>query len=147
MMLVYSGTTTVWRGERIDGILHQPNIEALWTDADLAAIGLERYDTPPLPPPEPAAHDVKREAQRRIMALVGVADMQSCLIKQLNATMRAIELTNKRASGFTLTEGEESEALALQALANSIKAIRAKSDVIEALAPIPADYADNSRWA
>ncbi|WBT40171.1 hypothetical protein [Hyphomicrobium sp. DMF-1] len=88
---------------------------------------------------------IRAEAQRRIIALTGASDLQSCLIKQLNAQMRATELVNKRAFGVALTTDEENEAVSLQALADGIKSIRARSNELEA--DPPADYTDNSHWA
>lgn len=96
-------------------------------------------------PPITAAQ-VKAEAQRRIILMTGAPDFNSCIVKQLNALMRVGELNNKLAMGDTLTEAEAVEAVALQAMANAIKAVRASSNTIEALSPIPADYADNARW-
>jgi hypothetical protein len=104
------------------------------------ALHAEAMD-PPL-----SAQDVKMEAQRRIIALTGAGDLQSCLIKQLNANMRANEMNDKRVSGDTLTPEEEAEATALRGLADGIKAIRAASNVIEAMSPIPDDFADDSYW-
>jgi hypothetical protein len=89
---------------------------------------------------------VKDEAQRRIIALTGADDLTATMIKQLNASMRATEFNNKLATGGTLTTEEQAEATALQALADAIKAIRAASNVLEAMDPIPSDYDDNSNW-
>jgi len=91
------------------------------------------------------ADTVRAEAQRRIIALTGAADLQSCIIKQLNAQMRATELVNKRALGVPLSQAEEGEAAALVALADGIKAIRARSNELEA--DPPADYADDIHWS
>lgn len=99
-----------------------------------------------LPGPLVTVADVKAEAQRRIVALTGATDLQSCLIKQLNANMRANELNDKRLTGGELTIEEAAEAAALRGLAESIKSVRAASNEIEAMSPIPADYADDSRW-
>ena len=52
-MLCYIDTKKEWRGEPIKGLRHPRNIEQLWTDAELQAVGLERY-TPPAPEPAPA---------------------------------------------------------------------------------------------
>lgn len=41
-----------WRGEVVNGVRHPSNIEALWTDADLAVAGFVRI--PPAPPVPPA---------------------------------------------------------------------------------------------
>jgi hypothetical protein len=89
---------------------------------------------------------VKAEAQRRIIVLTGTADLTQCMIKQSNANMRANELNDKRIGGGTLTAEEEAEAQALRDLATAIKAIRAASNVIEALAEIPLDYTADSYW-
>lgn len=88
--------------------------------------------------------DVRAEAQRRIIALCGARDFSGCLIKQLNAAMRATELVNKRASGGTLTDAETVEAAALQAMADGIKAIRAKSNILEV--SMPPDFAADVHW-
>jgi hypothetical protein len=90
--------------------------------------------------------DVKTEAQRRIIGLVGATDLTVCLIKQLNASMRATELVNKKASGETLTDIEQTEAAQLQSLADAIKSIRSASDVIEVMNPIPSDYRSGVYW-
>lgn len=89
---------------------------------------------------------VKMEAQRRIIALTGASTLEACFIKQLNASMRAIELNDKRANGATLNDAEAAEASALRALATAIKAVRSASNVLEAMRPIPADYASDKYW-
>jgi hypothetical protein len=80
--------------------------------------------------PAPSADDVRAEAQRRIMALVGAATIEACLIKQLNANMRANELNDYR-HNRELTTQEAGEAAALRGLADQIKAIRAASNILE----------------
>lgn len=100
---------------------------------------------PALAPPPPNSDDVRAEAQRRIIARTGANDLQSAIIKQLNAQMRATELVMKRASGVAWSEDEMHEAAALQTLADDIKAIRAASNVLEAMERIPDDYQD-ARW-
>lgn len=95
-------------------------------------------------PPITAAN-VKAEAQRRIIARVGAPDLTQCIIKQLNANMRANELNDIRHERELTTE-EAAEAEALRQLALDIKDIRAKSDEIEAIDPIPADFNADLRW-
>ena len=90
------------------------------------------------------AGDVRAEAQRRIIALYGASSFDACVVRQLNALMRATELTNKAARGVALTADEQSEAAALQAKADAVKAIRARSNELDANPP--ADYRDDSRW-
>ena len=165
-------TLSVWNPtERIDGVMYPPNIEELWSDEELRAAKLYRperfaapinrtttgaarfeksgnvvrevYDTVPV---VITADQVKGEAQRRIILLVNQTNLQDCIIKELNALMRAGELTDKRATGGVLTPAEETEADTLRTLAARVRAIRAASDAIEALNPIPTDYNDNRRW-
>lgn len=99
----------------------------------------------PVVPRQPTADDVRAEAQRRIIAATGAASFEACIVKQMNALMRATELANKRAAGGTLTDAETAEAAALQGLADQIKALRAKSNAMEGNPP--ADYRSDSRWA
>lgn len=94
----------------------------------------------------PAARHVKVEAQRRIIAAVGATSFEGCITKQLNANMRATELTLKRAAGEEWTEDEEAEAAALQALAATIKSIRLKSNDIEAMDQIPNNFMNDENW-
>lgn len=96
-------------------------------------------------PPTPTADDIRAEAQRRIVTLTGARDLQSSMAKQLNALMRATELTNAKASGVTLSPEEEAEAAALQAIADRIKVIRAASNRLEA--SLPVDFRDDRHWA
>lgn len=90
------------------------------------------------------ATDVRQECQRRIMSLIGVPSLEACIIKQLNALMRATELVNKRALGETLDDAAKAEEAALTALADRIKQLRASSNVLEPSPP--ADYADDRYW-
>lgn len=87
--------------------------------------------------------DVKAEAQRRIMALVGATSLEGCIIKQLNAQAREIELADAKQSR-ALTEAETTEADALRLLASNIRAIRAASNAIEAAPPI--EVGIDPRW-
>ena len=91
------------------------------------------------------ANHVRRECQRRIIALMGARDLSHCMVKQLNANMRANELNDKRVSGETLTAEEQAEADYLRAMATEVKRLRAKSNEMEPNPP--ANYAADSRWA
>lgn len=90
------------------------------------------------------AQDIKSEAQRRIISLVGAPDINACIIKQLNALMRATELSNKKHAA-ALTEQEQSEAATLQNMADWIKFIRARSNELEMT--LPADYTNDIHWS
>lgn len=46
MIRLYFANATPWLGERIDGVLHPASIGDLWSDAELAAIGLYRAYPP-----------------------------------------------------------------------------------------------------
>lgn len=94
--------------------------------------------------PLPSADDVRAEAQRRIIVRTGARSLEHCMLQQLNALMRATELTNKRALGIALGPAEEAEAAALEQLAADIQAVRSASNAMEP-AP-PADFADDSHW-
>jgi len=91
-----------------------------------------------------AAH-IKAEAQLRILAITGAPDLTSGIIKQLNANMRANELNDYRHTRPLTTE-EQAEAAALRGLATAIKAVRTRSNEIEAMTPIPTDYTADSLW-
>jgi hypothetical protein len=89
-------------------------------------------------PIEEQRQAVKAEARRRI--LDRFPDW-----RQANMTARGIELTLARV-GREWTEGEQQEADAIQAAWDWVKAIRSASDVVEAMAPIPADFRDDKHW-
>lgn len=82
---------------------------------------------------------VKVEARRRILARY--PDW-----KQVNMTARGVELQDAWRQNGSWTETEAAEAAALQSVWAWIKAVRAASDAIEAITPIPADYAADARW-
>ncbi len=87
--------------------------------------------------------EIKAEAQRRIMVLVGATTLEACLIKQNNAQAREIELADAKQTR-ALTDAETIEADDLRARAASIRAIRAASNVIEAAPPI--EVGIDPRW-
>jgi hypothetical protein len=96
--------------------------------------------------PPISAADVRSEAQRRIITLMGARDFEHCLIKQLNANARAVALTDKRVLGEPLTSEEQSEAQVLRNMKTAIDAIRAKSNVLEGMDPVPSDYTSDHHW-
>lgn len=106
----------------------------------------------PAAPKSVTAYDVKYEAQRRIIALTGKTNLIDCMIKQSNANMRANKLNDKRllaieTGSAPLTQSEVDEAEALRNFNLMIEHIREKSNEIEAMVPIPADFAQDSYWA
>ena len=99
-------------------------------------------ETYAMPPPEPKAQpvpqDVKEEAGRRI--LYRFPDW-----KQRNMMARSIELQDI-ASERPWTTEETAEVVAFRAAWAWIQSVRDASDTIEAIDPIPADFADNTYW-
>lgn len=112
--------------------------------AALLTVGDDGIETMPPELTAPSAADVRAEAQRRIIALVGASSLDACVVKQLNALMRANELIKRRVWFGSLTAEEEAEAAALQELADRIEAIRAASNAMEASPPD--DFASDARW-
>lgn len=87
----------------------------------------------------PTAADVKAEAYRRIVAIVPEW-------KQRNLLAQATLLDKQIADGTPLTTPQQAEWDAGEAIWDQIAAIRAASDVIEAMDPIPPDFQDDSYW-
>lgn len=121
-----------------------------WTGTAIRQV----YDTVPI---VYTASHVKAEAQRRILALTGSTTLEQHGIRSDNAIARQAELA--RIMGGTmrddvgsllaaraLTPEEDAEDRAIATMWRAIKVIRTKSNEIEALSPIPADYAADSRW-
>jgi hypothetical protein len=79
---------------------------------------------------------VKAEAMRRILAICPEW-------RQRNLTAQAVLLAKKVADGGTLTTREQADWDAGKATWDQIAAIRAASDAIEALDPIPHDFAQD----
>lgn len=163
------GPFSVWAGEPIDGITHPMNIEQLWLATDLEAIGLWRDDmiapadavpeglrsTGQQPQrvdgvvkfvhtleaaPSPTIDDVKSEAHRRIIDLCPEW-------KQRNLTAQAVILAKQVADGEALTVEQQAAWDAGQALWAQIAAIRAKSDAIETMSPIPHNFSNDNYWS
>lgn len=80
---------------------------------------------------------VKAEAGRRIIAICPEW-------KQRNLTAQAAQLAKKGEANWTPEEQAAWDAG--EALWNEIAAIRVKSDLLEAMDPIPADFAKDTYW-
>lgn len=80
---------------------------------------------------------VKAEARRRILTILPEW-------KQRNLTARAAELSIKGVTNWTSEEQLEYDNG--QELWNEIKVLREKSNILEALSPIPENYSDDSYW-
>jgi uncharacterized protein YeaC (DUF1315 family) len=80
---------------------------------------------------------VKREASKRILSIAPD-------YKQRNMLARSVELL--RIGEANLTQEQRDEVLAIELIWETIQMIRAKSDLIEAMDPIPPDYTDDKYW-
>ena len=92
-----------WSGEAINGVQHPPNIEAVWTAAELAKIGLHPAAEPePLPP----GHRVIGE---KVIVVDGVVKREWLTesIPPITAAERRAERTKKLAETdfYFLTDG------------------------------------------
>lgn len=82
---------------------------------------------------------VKGEGRRRILARY--PDW-----KQTNMVARGVELQEIWRQSGSWTAEEQAEANALAAAWGWIKSVRAASDLIELMSPIPTDFDANDRW-
>lgn len=87
---------------------------------------------------------VRAEASRRMQALVGARDASHLDIIIANASREAIRLLRLGEANWTAEQA--ARAAQLEAVDAAIEAIRAASNVLEAMDSIPADYADDSYW-
>lgn len=55
------GSFKPWFGEELDGVWHSRNIESLWTEEELAAVGLFKAI---VPEPPPGKHSVADRVER-----------------------------------------------------------------------------------
>ena len=96
-------------------------------------------DGTPAPDDEPTVEEVKAEAGRRILLVCPEW-------KQRNHI--ATDLTYEKIirGGGILTEEQESDRLVIEGVWSDIQGIRSKSNDIESMSPIPADYTDDSYW-
>ena len=96
-------------------------------------------DGTPEPDPEPTVNQIKAEAGKRIVAICPEW-------KQRNYIATDLTYTKIIQDGGTLTTEQESDRAEIESVWESIQSIRTKSDEIEAMSPIPADYTDDSYW-
>ena len=85
----------------------------------------------------PTADMVKQEASRRILAIAPD-------YRQRNLLARSVELL--RIGEANLTQEQRDEVLAMELIWETIQIIRAKSDLLESMQPIPSDYAADKYW-
>ena len=96
-------------------------------------------DGTPAPDAPIRSGSVKGEAGRRILAICPEW-------KQRNYIATSLTFTDMIQDGETLTAEQETQRSEIKAIWNTIQGIRTKSDEIEAMSPIPADFKDDSYW-
>ena len=94
------------------------------------------------PPPPPTANDVRVEAQRRLMDLVGARSPEHLAITISNASREAIRLL--RLGSANWTPAQAARAAELEAADAAVEAIRAASNALESNPPT--DYVDAKHW-
>ncbi len=106
----------------------------------------------PYQPPPPTVDDVRSECSRRMQAMVGARDEKNLEHIISNAGREATRLQAIRLGVPGVVEGREwtadeaQRAAALFMANEALDAIRAASNVLEAMDPIPADYAQDRWW-
>ena len=103
-----------------------------------AGYRLQRQN-PPAPPP-PMASDVKHEARRRILAIAD-KDRQDNMLAYAIETMR-----DHGTDPANWPDDRKVMNAAFSAKWDAIKAIRSRSNEIEAMEAIPADFVDDKYW-
>ena len=88
--------------------------------------------------------DVREEAQRRIMALLGARDEQHLDVLISNGSREAIRLLRKGAGNWT--PKDRARARQQEQIDLAIETIRTASNTLEAMEKIPMDYTDDMRW-
>jgi hypothetical protein len=162
-MTLYFKDGTEFKGKMPDGTTQQRNIGLLWTVADLAAIGLYEPVDEPVPAGEAKVGSalvfeggvmkrrpttvptvIPKEAVK-LQAAIRIERLYPAW-KQRNMNAAATSLLMARVTVGSWTADEQEQADALTAAWAQVSAIRTASDVLEAMNPIPLDYADDKHW-
>ncbi|MCP4072308.1 MAG: hypothetical protein GY742_11295 [Hyphomicrobiales bacterium] len=91
-MLIHSSNQEFWRGERINGVAHPLNIEKLWSVAELAAIGLEKFVAPPAPPVDPLTRPLNSMQFEAMLRSTGHYDAVKTVVNGLPENQKHIVL-------------------------------------------------------
>jgi len=113
-------------------------LETVSSDLVITPAQVERVWTVERKPLASQQQCVKDECGRRIYAAFPQW-------RQANLTARTTELVLAKTE-VGLTQAETDELAALQLAWAWIKSVRAASDALEMMAPIPTDYDDDARW-
>ena len=161
---VVEGRPIKWIGQAIEGIKYPRNIEVLWTETALAAVGLHKLvEADPIPADMSSSgtdtlvvegkatlvhrltkivitrQAVKDEAAQRILEIAPEW-------KQRNMNAQATVLLQSRVLNGSWTEAEQAQSDTLNAVWAAVVAIRTASDKLEVMMPIPLDYANDKYW-
>lgn len=131
---------TIICATRDDGsmLIIEPDNAELWTRATSGQLGLIEAYAPDLVAERAlSVAGIKKEAARRILAILPEW-------KQRNLTAQAAVLSEKGRANWTDAEADAWDAGA--AIWAEVSGIRAASNDLEALDPIPDDYTDNKYW-
>ena len=100
----------------------------------------------PWQPPPPTLDDVRREAQKRMIKLVGARDPEHLALIISNGLRESARLLRKEVDGVALTTTETTRKQTLMQIDATIEAIRTASNTLEAMTPVPVNYRDDSWW-
>jgi hypothetical protein len=87
---------------------------------------------------------VRSEAQRRMIVLLGARDAAHLTLLISNGEREAIRLIRKGDANWSA--GEQARAAELEQVDTAFEAIRAASNVLEIMDPIPKDFDDDIHW-
>lgn len=118
-MLVYISTLATWAGEPINGYRHPENIETLWSDEDLAAIGLARPTPFVLPEGKQTVGPMRVENVDGVPAFV--YDLEDIPLSQIVLNKRQFYTALALQQFITFEEADD--AMAGNALPTALQAI------------------------
>jgi len=115
--------------------------EATPEQLQAALDALAQYD-----PDAPSIDDVRAECSRRMLQLCGARDAADLAVKISNAEREAARYLNILIAGNALADDQAARRTVLMELDAAIERLRAKSNALEATAPIPKDFRNDGYW-
>jgi len=97
-------------------------------------------------PAAPSIEDVRAECQRRMIQLCRARDAADLQVKIANAQREAARYLNILIAGNALADDQAARRTVLMELDAAIERLRAKSNALEATAPIPKDFRNDGYW-
>jgi len=92
----------------------------------------------------PTIADVRAEAARRMIVLLGADDEAHMDVLISNGTREAVQLLQIGQGNWT--EEQATRAAQLEHMQAAIDEVREHSNILEAMTPVPLDYADDVHW-